>query len=685
MPNSPSKTTHPLLLGCFALLAMSNAATAQTVWSGATSSEWNLGANWSNNIPGASTRATINAGSNMPVISTADALVGELLMGNAASGSTSLTIRDGRTLTSSNFGYLAYLANTTSNVLVTGSNSHWNAGTTRLHVGYSGTGQLDVTDWGRVSADLFYVASNGGTGTVNVNRGMVTVNSLITANLDGGGPATISITNGGSFTTSAATLSNRNPDTLVTVNGAGSKLEVLGGLNLGYRGDAVVRLENQASLKVTGQITFGGHNDGTGHGTLQIGNGGAIGTLELGNLITSGSGSGTMDLYHTMPELLLNSRITGNVEVVHNGTGTTVLNHSSSAYTYTGGTVINAGTLKMGTSNLYLPAAGAITVNGGSLNLNGTHQRSDTGAVIVAGGAITTGTFTKTSGVVDARSGSISSVLAGATGLAKSTSGTFTLSGQNTYSGGTTVAAGQLVVDHNSGLGTGGATLTGGTTTLAASRSVANAFMLEGGTLEVQGTLASGGSLLFGAAGGKITGSGTVARSLTLNHANQILAPGNSPGIQTYSANQAWNAMTYQWELNDWSERTAGSTYDQVNILGTLDLSGAAFETLVLQITSLTPGNAAGPLANFAETDASWVIATATGGILGFSESQWQVDTSHFGHTFLGSFSLSLDLAESQLLLHYTAVPEPSTYILALGAGGLLLSLRGVARRRRNG
>ena len=111
---------------------------------------------------------------------------------------------------------------------------------------------------------------------------------------------------------------------------------------------------------------------------------------------------------------------------------------------FTGGTIINDGTLALGFlgSNDRLANSGAVTVNGGAFNLGGFSET--VAAVTLAGGTITNGTLTGSS--YDLRSGSISAVLAGSAGITKSTEGTVILSASNTYSGATTISAGTLQV-----------------------------------------------------------------------------------------------------------------------------------------------------------------------------------------------------------------------------------------------
>src|SRR5206468_2358416 len=112
---------------------------------------------------------------------------------------------------------------------------------------------------------------------------------------------------------------------------------------------------------------------------------------------------------------------------------------------YTGGTTIQAGTLRLGVTNA-LPAAGNITITGGTLDLNGVSPIFS-GNVSLQGGTIDGGTVTKNNGNYDLQSGTVAAFaqLSGSAGVLKSGAGTVILAGNlHNYSGITTVSAGTL-------------------------------------------------------------------------------------------------------------------------------------------------------------------------------------------------------------------------------------------------
>ena len=134
------------------------------------------------------------------------------------------------------------------------------------------------------------------------------------------------------------------------------------------------------------------------------------------------------------------------------GTGTLVL---SGLNTYTGGTIIDAGTLSI-SSDSNLGASGGITLASGTLNATGNVSGSR--AVTLNTG---TDTFNIASGMTFAETGLFSggtgAILTMATGT-----GTLVLSNTNTYSGGTVLDAGTLDINSASAIGTGNFTIAGG-------------------------------------------------------------------------------------------------------------------------------------------------------------------------------------------------------------------------------
>jgi len=202
----------------------------------------------------------------------------------------------------------------------------------------------------------------------------------------------------------------------------------------------------------TGTLTLSGANTYTGlttisAGTLQIGDGGATGTLGSGNVVNNAALA-----FNRTGTLTVANAISGTGTVTQSGTGTTVLTATN---TYSGTTTISAGTLQVG--------------DGGTTGTLGT------------GGVTNDGTlaFNRTDGVT------LGNLVSGTGRLTQAGSGVLTVTAANTYSGGTTIAAGTLQ------LGDGGMTGTLGSGAVVNNGTLAiNRIMVAGFTLpnDISGT-----------------------------------------------------------------------------------------------------------------------------------------------------------------------------------------------------
>lgn len=245
--------------------------------------------------------------------------------------------------------------------------------------------------------------------------------------------------------------------------------------------------------------------------------------------------------------------------------------------------------------------------------------------------------------------------------LIKTGGGTTLLSGTNTYTGATTINAGTLHITSSGSIAN-----SSGVTIEAGARLTYNS-----STALVVGTTLNGDGASNRATLG---GTGTINTAVTLDNVGDVLAPGNSPGIQAYTVGQTWSALSYEWELNSFGSGSAGSTYDQIAITGELNLTGIS-GSYILDVLSLTPENTSGEVADFSEINRSWNIITTTGGINGFNSANWTINTSGFLNSTSGFWALNQ--SGNNLVLSYSAVPEPSSALL--GTLGLWFLLR---RRR---
>src|SRR5262249_23276212 len=186
------------------------------------------------------------------------------------------------------------------------------------------------------------------------------------------------------------------------------------------------------TLILTGGNSYSGGATITG-GTLQLGNGGASGSI-AGNVTNNGTFA-----INRSDTFTFGGIISGSGAFQQNGAGTTIF---TAANTYTGGTTINAGTLQLGAGGSLAPT-GALTVNaGGTFNLNSFNQ---TVGDLSGLGAIALGSRTLTAGT--ANSTTFGGPISGTGGLVKQGSGALTLTGASSYTGPTNINAGALVVN----------------------------------------------------------------------------------------------------------------------------------------------------------------------------------------------------------------------------------------------
>jgi autotransporter-associated beta strand protein len=363
--------------------------------------------------------------------------------------------------------------------------------------GYFAPNNINRTIGGLAGAGVLYSA--GGTVTVDKASGSDTFSGDIQ-----GGQGLIKAGSG------TFVLSGANSYTGGTTISAGT-LQIGDG---GATGSISGAITNNAALVYnrSNNLSQGGVISGTGtlaksgNGTLTLDSantysGGTVinaGTLRIGNGGTTGSVAGPITnnaalVYNRSDNLTQGGVISGTGALVKSGNGTLTLD---SANTYSGATVVSAGTLRLDGSGALSTSTALQVDSGATFSTTGSIATSNnatvaglTGTGTVSGLAGTL-TVSKNTNASDVFSGSIN----GGIGLTLAGSTQLWLAGSNNYTGATLLSGSDTVLNlvHGSGLGSTAA----GTT------------VSSGSVLRIQGTNNGGSGITVGAEALTIIGQG---------------------------------------------------------------------------------------------------------------------------------------------------------------------------------
>lgn len=309
----------------------------------------------------------------------------------ANTGLTTISITGARTIDTMNFvsGAPAY----TFNLVSSNANTLSISGVGIVNES-SNAPTFNISGAARLS---FNASSTAGNAIINVNSGgyldVMNTSNLGTATVNGGGSGIYFYD---SVTAATATFSLNSTFDISALTSAGTSVGSLassGSVALGSKNLTVGGLN--ASTTISGTIADGGWTGGTGGSLTKI-------------------GSGTLTL--------------------------------SVANTYTGATVLTAGTLLLGNSSAI--AASTLNYNGGTLSFGALTSATFgglAGAQSLALANASSAAVALTAGANNA-STTYSGALSGIGSLIKSGTGTLTLTGANTHSGVTTLTAGTLVL-----------------------------------------------------------------------------------------------------------------------------------------------------------------------------------------------------------------------------------------------
>lgn len=427
---------------------------------------------------------------------------GTLFVGNTGIGT--LTINSGGSV-SSGLSYLGLGPTGSGTVTVTGPGSNW-ATSANLYVGASGTGTLMIDNRGIVATNGHgTIGSGAGSfGTVRVTGLGSSWSTTGVTHVGSGGTGTLLIDSGGQVSSPLALIGQLGTSTgTATVTGAGSTWNSGIEFVLGVAGTATLTIADGGAVTTPVMVVA----RDAGHGTLNLtGTAAARGRLTTGQ-ITKGAGNATLNLDGGILQAsasqasFLNGFSAGDVTIGAGGafidtngfdvgiaaplggtggltkqdTGTLTL---SGPNTYTGGTTIEGGMLRLAPGGTLGATSNTTTIQFGSvLDLGGTTQTQAalnmlTGTVQngtmnadtfrLAGGTVAANATINSPTAFDLQAGTVYGVLGGAGSLSKTGLGTVTLTNANTYTSGTTVRAGTLEVQNRDALGTSLVRLAGG-------------------------------------------------------------------------------------------------------------------------------------------------------------------------------------------------------------------------------
>ncbi len=626
---------------------------------------------------------SLEATSGARTIASALNVNGDFVVG----GSQDLTLTGAMTLAANRTVTVTNTANTEFSGVISGANS--------ITLGIASTGSLELS------------GANTHTGNTVVNGGTLLLTGSLTndAVINAGGTLTVDGTIGGDATVTGGTLTVNTAGTVtgdatlnsgtMTVDGtvSGDASITAGTLQIDANGTVAMDLAVSGGAAVV-DGTISGNATVTG-GTLTINQGGSItnnttlngGTLAfggdnvLGGTLTFLSGNfeasgGARTLSNALTingafgvtgneNLTLTGIISGTDGVNKSGNGTLELTNTN---TYTGDTVVNAGTLLLtgsitndaivnagtltvdgtiggdatlaggtltvnaggtvstdltvsgGTATVDGSVSGDATLNGGATIVNGTIAGNTT----LTGGVLAFGSDTALTGTLDISGGNIQAV-----GAARTVSNTLTVGGDFSIAGDEdftlasdfALSADRTVTIINTGntvlsgviSGADGFTKAGATTTtmeLSGANTYTGNTVVNGGTLIVSGSITSDVTInpTMGSTISRLAGGGTITGNVVNSG---ILNAGNpsEAGTMTITGNLTLNAGGFTTV-----EITSPTTADLYSVSGAVTIDGG-LELLLLNGYSPNGGD-------------TFTVITAGGGVSGAFDSTVPVSAS---------------------------------------------------------
>jgi MYXO-CTERM domain-containing protein len=700
-------------------LTLTAADGADGTWSGA-SGNWTDGANWSSAsvAQGINRSASIHGGSAVTITMDSTRSVGSLSFSNAnhviasgagklalvsSSGTPSITVAgsSNATIAAEVLG-MDGLAKLGAGTLTLSGVANY-SGTTTVSSGTLSlaganslptTGPVAIAAGAKLSNDAAANTSFN-IGAISLSGGELAATSAPNSNLGNyhlKGDVTVTGSAMSTISADVRVIQNDNRTFNVASTGAPGGVDLLVSGKLGhYNGNswgyATKTGAGTMSLSATPEIGSITVNQGKlmlqdAGAAWQVSNGGLINNAQVELSVSSGSRSNTVP-------------ISGSGSLTKTGSGTLSLSSSgmsgSSVNSYTGGTIINGGTLEIygrsadngGFTSL---GTGPVTVNNGAtlvsandwttgnewnggnvglitINAGGTWTINSAGGTVRNGLVLNGGTINGSGANADWGGMYLKSTSVTVGGNAVSTISVDTaLDSTITMS---VDAGSQLNYNgtlHNKIGAAGGISKAGeGTMTISGNHSYTGPTLVTNGTLVINGNISTSSTTVQ--SGGVLGGSGTVGSLIVLSGGE--LAPGSSPGVLSASTLSLNSGSLTTLEIDG---LTRGTGYDGLNVSGAVTYGG----TLAFDFGSLfVTGSHVFDLFNFGSESGDF-SAVSLGGLYSGSLS---FDSGDLWSLTSGNNTWSFSQSTGDLTL--TVVPEPGAALL--GGLGLLALLR---RRR---
>ena len=547
-------------------LGSSSPSTAYTLTNAGTTTDLGLNLNDLATVDlGAASTRTLNLAGGGLIKSTATATTisgaGRLTAGGTASGTLSVSVDTGHTLTISSViinnagvngtygdgddGVVSLSKGDAGLLVLSGASTFGgsvfiNAGTVQIgaenNLGASangvifGGGTLSVTAGFTAGTGKVLTVSSDLSGTLDIASGQTLTlgnasDVLTTGNTAGvllkagAGALVIQAANpafDGTMQIDAGSVELRHAQSLgdsvnrgrITLNGGTLKLRNDTGTN--FANDVTVAASSTVDVaRLTGTTpavthTLGALSIGTQTLTISGSNGAA---LTFGAVTLTGGAT----FNPTTADATL-AAVSGMFGFTKTGAGTLVLNGAGS---YTGTATVSVGTLRLGVAGGVASTSAVSVASGATFDLN---SLSATIGSLTGAGSVTLGSGTLTTGG-DNTSTTFSGVISGGGGLTKTGSGVFTVSGTNTYSGITSVSSGVLRLGSAGGVPSSSAlsvsVAIGATFDLNNFSATIGSLSGAGSVTLGSGTLTSGGDNTSTTFSGVISGTGGLTKTGT--------------------------------------------------------------------------------------------------------------------------------------------------------------------------